>query len=94
MFLFNGLSDCLENNYKKICLPCRELLLYSEKLSIKAKIRISILYTGKNISQSTPPLLPYAVVFLVTIFKKEEREKGTTHKSREALMPFTAVSAV
>lgn len=51
------------------------------------------LYTGKNITQSTPPLLLYAVLLFVTIFKKEKREKGTTQKCSKALMPFTAVSA-
>lgn len=59
MFIFNELSDCLE----KICLPYRELPLYSEKLPVETKIRISALYSGKNTSQSTPPLLPYAVLF-------------------------------
>lgn len=76
MFIFNELSDCLENNYKKIYLPCRELPLYLEKLSIKTKIRISTLYTGKNITQSTPPLLPYAVLFLVTISRRKKEKKA------------------
>lgn len=74
MFIFNELSDCLENNHKKVYLPCRELPLYSEKLSIKTKIRISTLYTGKNITQSTPPLLPYAVLFFVTILRRKKKK--------------------
>lgn len=88
MFIFNELSDRLENNYKKICLPCRELPLYSEKLSIKTKIRISTLYTGK-VNPSSSPIC--CAPFFVTTFK-EEREKGTTHKCSKALMPFTAAS--